>query len=186
MWLTPGRGLVLFDTSAAKREEIDLHEIVELRASVRSEQLEREWRWREYGSDVKVETGRAYPRRWLNHTAALADGRRLECRLQGTVLYFEAESPAAPEREQAAGPATAAAARDKPAPVARRFILRQYERGETGQTLDDLVYVRAVIVHEKGKAPADAQAHAPVEPPRPAAPSPEASGDGGASRGADQ
>ena len=39
------------------------------------------------------------------------------------------------------------------APKRLRFILRQYERGRLGQTLDDLVYVKRVIVHEKRPSP---------------------------------
>ena len=184
--LTPGRPLEVYDLDAREWREFEIHEIGELRAAPRKEEIEREWRWKEYGKDEKVYTGRAYPKRWLEHVIVLRgrtgqDGERLGCHIRGAALYVTKEpdrTAAGEERDSdekvsddktllAKGPgarkpdAKKAAARrpdekdakmEAEAPRRRRFILRQYERGELGQTLDDLVYVKLVTVHDKDRA----------------------------------
>ncbi len=203
--LTPGRPLEVFDLDAQEWREFAIHEIRGLRAAPRREELEREWRWKEYGKDEKVYTGRAYPKRWLDHELVVRaeggtaekdakGGERIRCHIKGAVLHLTTEpdravgdktdfgepSRAASEKTRP-GEKTAdakkpgqeksaekKAAQKKPgdatakpgakpaadeAPKRFRFILRQYERGRLGQTLDDLVYVKRVIVHEKVPSP---------------------------------
>ena len=216
--LTPGRPLEVFDLDAQEWREFAIHEIRGLRAAPRREELEREWRWKEYGKDEKVYTGRAYPKRWLDHELVLRPdtgkdggekdekdgkgGERIRCHIKGAVLHLTTEpdraavdktdfgelSRAASEKTRPGErPATeitentegerqrkarlsvggqaeplpsetsvssvASRRRGDEAPKRFRFILRQYERGRLGQTLDELVYVKRVIVHEKVPSP---------------------------------
>jgi hypothetical protein len=159
--LTAGKALELFDTDAREWREVTLEELAELRAEVRSERLEREWRWKEGGSDEKVYTGRAYPRRWLDHVVLLRDGTGFRGHLRGTILYVEVRRD---EREKPTpGEKGAESTGPEPRERRRRFILRQYERGRLGETLDDLVYVKRVTLIADRKPPAKVQ--------RPGAPS---------------
>ena len=179
--LTPGRPLEVYDLDAKEWREFEIHQIARLRATPRREELEREWRWKEYGKDEKVYTGRAYPKRWLDHELVLSGedetdgkgGERASCHIRGAALYLTTEpAGSGPEKPGPDGkrggdgrPGEEDSGQGKPgeedparkpeaeAPKRLRLILRQYERGKLGQTLEDLVYVRSVVVHEKGRAP---------------------------------
>lgn len=124
--------LELFDLEAKQWRELRLEELARIDAKVRSEAMEKEWRWKESGSDEKVFTGKAYPRRWLDHEITLKDGKRFKAHVRGAVLIVEIERPGAD-------------------PVKKRLALKQYERGEAGQKLEDLVYVKAIVVEQTGE-----------------------------------
>ena len=238
--LAPGRPFEVYDLDREEWREFGMHGILGLRATPRKEELEREWRWKEYGKDEKVYTGRAYPKRWLDHelvvrvertapSAASAEpagasksraestddsGRasreRIRCHIRGAVLYLTTEpkkpsarkAASAPEegdrkrsgaedagdgeprgREAGGGKPGGGAGGEfddgkpdgrpprKGTPRRLRFILRQYERGKLGQTLDDLVYVERVIVHERASAAGrrEAKRHGDASAPLPGA-----------------
>ncbi len=140
LWLTADIPLVFFDTGAKKWREVALEEISRVDATPRAQELDREWRWKEGGSDEKVYTGRARPRRWLNHEVSLKDGTRFAGRIKGTVIFIEIE--AGPEaREKLAGA-------DSPRPVKKRYFIRQHQRGDWGDGLDDLLYIKSIVIRE--------------------------------------
>jgi len=153
--LQQGLALELFDTEAKEWRELRLEELARLEARVRSEDLEKEWRWKEAGSDEKVYTGRAYPRRWLDHEATMKDGRRFRGHVRGAVLLLE-ETPREPDPGKPAAGTS---------PAKRRFVIKQYERGALGQTLEDLVYVKAVVIGERPAAGGSPREGTPPAPP---------------------
>jgi hypothetical protein len=118
--LAPGRPLEVFDLEAEEWREFAIDEILGLRATPRKEELEREWRWKEYGKDEKVYTGRAYPKRWLDHELVLGSddeeggmpGERIRCHVRGAAVYLTTE----PDRPaDGAVPTRRRAERERPA-----------------------------------------------------------------------
>lgn len=85
-------------------------------AKVLWERQEKEWRFRESGSDVKEYSGDAYPLRELEYVITLVDGRIVR---GGVVspIYLQTHD----------GHAT--------------YVLHKRQKGQVGQTLKDLVYV---------------------------------------------
>lgn len=76
---------------------------------------EKEWRFRESGSDVKIYSGKTYPLRELQYTLTLTDGNRVE---GGVVAPLDVQTKD--------GRFT--------------FVLNKRQKGEVGQSLKDLVY----------------------------------------------
>jgi hypothetical protein len=160
--LSYGRRLELYDPAAKKWHKLHLSELIRVDASIRSEEFEREWRWQEGGSDVKVYTGRGYPRRWLDHTCRLKNKETFLGHLNGAVLHvtvpakYVAESAARKNEAKNDGTTKDPKQKDAPkktGPLKKRFILRQYERGKLGTTLENLVYVKSIVII--GKPPAE-------------------------------
>jgi hypothetical protein len=158
--LSSGRSLELYDPEAKVWRTLHLSDLKQVSATVRSEELEKEWRWQAGGSDVKVFTGRGYPRRWLDHAVMLANGGRFTGHLNGAVLHVTVPPLAPLTSADGAKSKPASGGADDGAPKAqgddaqiqaatrKRFILRQYERGPLGTTLDELVYVKLVVLAE--------------------------------------
>lgn len=163
--------LVFFDTETEEWREVPLTELARADARPRVEKLDREWRWKEAGCDEKVYTGRARPLRWLDHDVRLKDGSGFSGHIKGTVIYVEtaADPPAGGEPRDGDGPGkggeksggksvektrAASGPRRSLRPEKReRYFLRQYDRGSWGETLESLVYVRSIVMHEPGEGP---------------------------------
>ena len=140
LWLTADLSLVFFDTGAKKWREVALEEISRVDASPRAQELDREWRWKEGGSDEKVYTGRTRPRRWLDHEVSLKDGTSFTGRIKGTVIFIEIQ--AGPEAEKKGAGA------NNPRPVKKRYFIRQHQRGDWGDGLEDLLYIKSIVIRE--------------------------------------
>lgn len=97
--------------------------VLSIRAVVVEEKIEKEWRWKEMGSDEKVFTGRTRPIRRLNWKLHLIDGSYLTGDIKGQPLWVES-----PRRRH--GP----------------FVLHERSAGKYGQGLKDLIYVQYVVV----------------------------------------
>jgi len=129
LWLTPGKRLKFFDRAQEKYREFNLAEVVRIDVDPEKEVMERVWRWREHASDEKVYTGETYPWRQYVTTLTVRDRRGRLLTLTGdmtALLYFQDD----PER--------------KP----DRLVIHRRQKGEVGQTLQDLVYVTAVLFEE--------------------------------------
>jgi hypothetical protein len=91
---------------------------------VESEKVEKEWRFKEAGNDEKLYTGRTYVDRKLRTTVTLADGKtRIAGQVKGTVLYVETR-----EGEK------------------RKFFLYHDQSGAVGQTAEQVVYIKSVVL----------------------------------------
>jgi hypothetical protein len=114
---------------------IRLAELTHIEQQPAVERMEKEWRWLENANDRKVYTGKKYPMRELETVLHMKDGRTLKGEL--TALLFVAN-----------GNGT------------QRFVLHRRQKGDPGQKLSDLLYVKLVDFRppakkseEKGKPP---------------------------------
>ena len=129
MWLTPGKRLKIFDRLQQKYREFRLAEVERIDVDPEKEVVERVSRWKENASDEKVYTGETYPWRKYVTTLAVRDrrGRRLTVVGDMTALLYLQEAP-----------------RRKPL----RLVIHRRHKGEVGQTLQDLLYVTAVVFED--------------------------------------
>lgn len=109
----------VWDEVAGKYHDIPLELVRSMEAVVLWEREEPEWQFKESGSDIKVFTGRTYPARETAYVVTLRNDQQL----RGTVTL----------------PLTVTAADGS-----SRHFLHKRAKGEPGQTLRDLVYVRRV------------------------------------------
>jgi hypothetical protein len=130
---TRGRKLEIFEDAAKKWHAFEMAQLSRLDTEVEEEKEEREWRWKEGGSDVKVYTGRTYIDRKYLTRLTLADWKtRVAGHVRGTVFFVQ---PTGGD------------------PM--RFFLRHDERGEYNQKSAEIVYPRSVVL-EAG-APGEAK-----------------------------
>jgi hypothetical protein len=127
LFLTRDKQIELFDTGRQEWNKLDLKELSRLDISVEKEETVKEWRWKEAGSDVKVDTGRTKVDRTYKCAAIKADGKKVEGHLRGTVIYVK-------EKEDA---------------DAKRFFLLWNSPGDFDQKPEDLIYVKAVVLGEE-------------------------------------
>jgi hypothetical protein len=92
-----------------------------IEAKVLWERDEREWRFAASGSDVKEYSGKTYPARETSYKLTLRDGQTIEGAIVAP-LYVREEG-----QEQS-----------------RTYVLHKRDKGEVGQTLPQLLYVKRV------------------------------------------
>jgi hypothetical protein len=100
--------------------------VLSIAANVEEEATELEWRWKEMGTPERVYTGRSYPTRRLNWTFKLIDGTAVTGAIKGQPIWIE----------QVSG---------KSDPM----ILAERTKGEMGQKLSDLVYIKHLVVSRR-------------------------------------
>ena len=129
LFLTRDKKLELFDVGRQEWQKLDLKDLKSLAIAIEKEETVKEWRWKEAGSDVKVETGRTKIDRTYKCTAVKADDKKVEGHLRGTVIYVK-------ESE------------DK---EAERFWLLWNQPGpkDFDQKPEDLIYVKEVVFGEE-------------------------------------
>ena len=98
--------------------------------------MEQEWKFKEAASSEKVFTGRAYPAREYVHTITLQDGRTITGPISA-IVYLEPDRPA-----DEPPPGKSAAARPPGEP--ERFLLNKRAKGELGDDLKTMVYVKQI------------------------------------------
>ena len=100
--------------------------VLSITANVVEEGKELEWRWKAMGVPEKVYTGRSYPTRRCTWTFHLIDGTRVTGAIKGQPLWIEYQG-------------------GKTGPL----VIHERDKGELGQTLKDLVYIRQIIVSKR-------------------------------------
>lgn len=118
---TEGRQLELYDARKSKRLRIDAAEIARVSVTVEEEKLEQGWMFKEESDHTKIKLPFTYPLRRLATEVTLVSGDVLKGRVIGCVFYLETES-------------------DR-----KRFFLTSDQKGEKGQAIQDLVYVKEVV-----------------------------------------
>ncbi len=116
---TPGKPLRIWAEEERQYYDVNIADIREIRASVLWEREEREWHFIASGSDIKEYTDKTYPARETQYTFVLRDGKEVTGGVAAP-LYVQT-----PEGQQ-------------------RFILHKRNKGQAGETLNDLVYVKMV------------------------------------------
>lgn len=109
----------IWDDAAGRYHDVPLGQVRSMEAIVLWERDEPEWQFKESGSDIKVFTGRTYPARETAYVVTLVN----EQQLRGTVSL----------------PLTVSGDRGS-----SRHFLHKRAKGQPGQSLKDLVYVRRV------------------------------------------
>ena len=126
--LTMSKRLTVYDEASKEWRKFKLSELERIRFGVEKAEQLPVWRWKESGSDEKVLTGESYPNLILWCEAVATSGERVRGHILGTVLYVEGEQK-------------------------KKFILRKYVRGKTGEKTGQVVHVREIVFHAKGKSP---------------------------------
>lgn len=131
LYLTRDKRLTVREAAAAdgeRQREIPLQVVRQIDCTVKKEWLEKQWRFKELTQDQKMYTGKSYPSREYEHTITLRDGRRIRGDLSGIVYVV-------PGGDQAADP--------------ERYLFHKRQKGELGQTLKQLIYVKTVKLGEE-------------------------------------
>jgi len=121
LYLTRDKRLKIYDETARRQREIPWTSIERIDCEVKSEWMEKEWKFKETTSDEKIYTGRAYPAREYVHTVVLRGGQSITGSVSA-IVYLETSPDQEPES----------------------FLLNKRNKGEPGQTLKSLLYVKQI------------------------------------------
>ncbi len=116
---TTDKPVRVWDPTIKDYRDIPFSLIASATAKVVWERDEKEWQFKESGSDVKVYSGKTYPARETQYTFTLINGDQITGDVAAPI-YMDT------------GKAT------------RTFVLHKRDKGEPGQTLKDLVYVKQI------------------------------------------
>jgi hypothetical protein len=135
IYLTRDKRLQIYDKQLERQREIPLHVVRTIECTIKREWLEREWKFKETTSDEKLYTGRSYPSREYLHTITLKDGRKITGPLSAIVYLQPLQTGSSRyETDQT----------DQPPPRPEHFLLSKRNKGELGQSLKSLVYVKRI------------------------------------------
>ncbi len=129
IYLTRDARLRIYDDRVKRHRDIALSVVKGIKSEVQKEWMEKEWRFREAADWTKVYTGRSYPSRIYVHAIELKSGHKIAGPLSA-LLYLQPED-------------------GRPA---KKFILHKRHKGECGQRLDQLVYVKRIELGEAALA----------------------------------
>jgi hypothetical protein len=120
IYTTRGKYLKIYNLDRQVYEYVPVPAIRQIEVTVQWERMDKEWRFKEAGNPDKIYTGREYPVRMLAWTLTLRNDHKITGHILGQPLYVSEGGRA------------------------ERFILHQRDKGEMGQTLKDLVYMKRV------------------------------------------
>jgi len=132
IYLTRDMRLKVYDERLQRQREVPLQAVKQIECNVKREWMEKEWRFKETTSDEKVYTGRSYPAREYVHTITLNDDRTITGPLSA-IVYVQPEDYAPPPPGEHREP-----------PKAAQYLLNKRDKGEVGQDLKSLVYVKRI------------------------------------------
>ncbi len=118
---TPGKPVRLWDDARAEYRDIPLKLIGKFQAEVVWERDQPEWKFIESGSDIKEMTGKTYPARELIYTVTLVNDEMIKGGIVAPLYFTDPQG-------------------------SKTLVLNKRQKGEVGQTLDELKYVKAVVV----------------------------------------
>ncbi len=143
VYLTRDKRLQIYDEKLQRQREVPLEAVKQIDCTIKKEWLEREWKFKETTNDVKMYTGRHYPAREYLHTITLKGGRTITGPLSA-IVYLDPQRPST-------GRSDDPQSEGEP----ERFLLNKRNKGEVGQDLKSLVYVKRIKLGkeaiEKGK-----------------------------------
>ena len=130
--LTRDKRLKIADDKAQRQREVPLSAVKQITCTVAKEWMEKEWKFKELTNDEKMSTGRSYPAGEYEHTITLNDGQTITGSLSA-IVYLQPG-----DNSQASGAAS------QPEAKTEQFILNKRNKGEIGQDLHSLVYVKSI------------------------------------------
>jgi hypothetical protein len=131
VYLTRDVRLEVFDEKLQRQREIPLSAVVQIECTVQREWMEKEWKFKEAASSEKVYTGRSYPAREYLHTITLRDKQTITGPLSA-IVYIQPYAASAGEPE--------------------RYLLNKRSKGEIGEELKSLVYVKLIKLGDEALA----------------------------------
>jgi hypothetical protein len=144
IYTTRAKRLKIYNVARELNEYVPVPAIARIDVTVEWERMDKEWRFKEPGNPEKVYTGREYPVRSLAWTLTLRNDHRIAGHILGQPLVVERDGRAV------------------------RFILHQRDKGEMGQTLADVKYIRSVVfgpeAYQQAVEEAKAKAAAAAKP----------------------
>ena len=127
IFTTRAERVKIFNLEKEVYEYVPVPAVRKIETVIEWERMEKDWRFKEAGSPEKVYTGRSYPARKFAYRLTLVNGHTITGHILGQPLYL---------------------ARDG---KADRFILHDRQKGPLDSTLEDLVYLKRVVLHEAGQ-----------------------------------
>ena len=126
LYTTRGHNWQLYVESQKRWRRIPLITVLSITAIVQEEKMVQQWRWKAMGTPERVYTGREYPTRRLKWSFCLIDGSRLTGTIKGQPLWLEQDG-------KTFGP----------------FVLHERSKGQLGQKLSELIYVKKLYVSRR-------------------------------------
>jgi hypothetical protein len=130
IFTTRAKRVKIFNLQKEVYEYVPVPAIRKIETVIAWERMEKEWRFKEAGSPEKVYTGRSYPARKFAYRLTLLGGHTITGHILGQPLYLAREGKT------------------------DRFVLHDRQKGPLDTTLEDLLYLKRVVLHEEG-GPAD-------------------------------
>jgi predicted GIY-YIG superfamily endonuclease len=131
LFITRDKRLKIRDAEAPggeRQREIPLQVVSQITCKVKKEWMEKEWRFKELSRDQKLYTGKSYPVREYEHSITLRDGRKIAGDLSGIIYVIPGDVAGTPSGGEQPD----------------RYLFHKRQKGEVGQTLKHLVYVKTV------------------------------------------
>jgi hypothetical protein len=126
LYTTAEKPWVLFIESEKRWRSIPFLNVLSIEAVVDEEKMEQEWRWKEMGVPERVYTGKEYPTRRFQWKFHLIDDTTLTGTIKGQPLWVALG-------QTRVGP----------------MVLHERSKGEPGQKLAELVYVKRILVSRR-------------------------------------
>jgi len=126
LYTTVEKPWIVWSEAAKSWRRVDFLTLLSIEAVVEEQRMELSWRPKGMGEPEKVYTGGKYPMRRMHWRFKLIDGSVVEGSTKGQPVFVELTG-------KVYGP----------------FILGERMKGEDGQTLEDLVYVRKIVVSRR-------------------------------------
>ena len=126
LYTTVEKPWIVWSEATKSWRRVDFLTLLSIEAVVEEERMELDWRWKGMGEPEKVYTGKKYPMRRMHWRFKLIDGSVVEGSTKGQPVFVELAG-------KVSGP----------------FILGERIKGLDGQTMEELVYVRKIVVSRK-------------------------------------
>jgi hypothetical protein len=116
---TPGKPLRVYVDETKEYIDVPIDEVASLKAEVVWERDEKEWQFKLSGSDEKVYSGKTYPARETKYTIKSVDGKEVSGSIAAPLYLKQGEE-------------------------SKTLVLHKRDKGEVGQILKQLIYVKEV------------------------------------------
>jgi len=126
LYTTIGKPWQVYEARTKRWRQIPFAAVLSITAVVVEEKMDPKWRWKAMGVPERVYTGEEYPTRRYQWRFMLADGTNVTGTVKGQPIWVET-------------------GRVKSGP----FVLHERHKGKVGQPLNDLLYVRKIVVSRR-------------------------------------
>jgi hypothetical protein len=138
VFLTRDKRLKIYDGELKRQREVPLRVVKQIECKILKEWMEKEWRFKELTKNEKYYTGHEYPSREYAYTITLKDDRTITGPL-AEIVYVK------PYLDPKATPSGGY----RPEAKEQRFLLHKRDKGEIGDDLKSLTYVRLIKLGEE-------------------------------------